>query len=230
VTPDGATVICALPRTGSSLVGEIVGRNCFGNPAEWFWREDMARNKAAWGATTFADYLERVLERGTSEQGVFGVKIMWGYFAEVLAELRRLHEEPDDVELLRALFGEPRFVWVRRRDAVAQAVSWAKALQTSQWGADQPSSGTPAFDFEQVDELHREAREHDAAWDGWFSRQGIAPFEVVYEDLEHDLHGVMRDALGFLGLRGQADLRASGQKQADEVSAEWIRRYRELAG
>jgi Stf0 sulphotransferase len=69
-----------------------------------------------------------------------------------------------------------------------------------------------------------------SAWDGWFSRQGIAPFEVVYEDLEHDLHGVMRDALGFLGLRGQADLRASGQKQADEVSAEWIRRYRELAG
>ena len=35
-----------------------------------------------------------------------------------------------DVDLLSAQLGRLRFVHLRRRDVVAQAVSWAKSLQT----------------------------------------------------------------------------------------------------
>lgn len=42
-----------------------------GRPAEWLWGEEMERNRAAWGTTTWADYLNRVLEAGTGETGAF---------------------------------------------------------------------------------------------------------------------------------------------------------------
>ena len=31
------------------------------------------------------------------------------------------------------LFPNPIYVWLRRRDPVAQAVSWVKACQTARW-------------------------------------------------------------------------------------------------
>jgi LPS sulfotransferase NodH len=39
----------------------------------------------------------------------------------------------DRHELLRELFAGPRYVWVRRRDTVRQAVSLWRALQTRAW-------------------------------------------------------------------------------------------------
>ena len=69
-------IICALPRTGSSLVGYLLGQNGMGRPAEWFWRDDVERNKHAWAVDHFDDYLARVLEEGTTEQGIFGLKVM----------------------------------------------------------------------------------------------------------------------------------------------------------
>jgi LPS sulfotransferase NodH len=231
--PTASVVICALPRTGSSLVGYLLGKNGLGRPAEWFWRDDVARNKEAWGVSRFEDYLARALEEGTSDRGIFGVKLMWGYLRDVLFELRRLSRayDTDDVSVLRASFGEPSFIWVRRRNAVAQAVSWAKAVQTGQWAADQAATAEPAFDFEQIDGLYQIARIHDGEWSRWFASHSIAPFELVYEELCLEPERVVRDALGCLGHLGEPELGppASMQRQADAVNEEWIARYRELA-
>ena len=141
-----SVLICALPRTGSSLLGELLyATGLVGYPAEWFWREDRGRNGERWQVTSFADYLARVLEAGTSPNGVFAAKLMWGYLDDVLFELRRLARSYDaeDAAVLQSAFPDPRFVWVRREDAVAQAVSWAKAVQTGQWRSDQQATAEP---------------------------------------------------------------------------------------
>jgi LPS sulfotransferase NodH len=46
---------------------------------------------------------------------------------------------------------------------VAQAVSWAKAVQTGQWASFQPVQAEPAFDFDEIDGLYHVARVHDGA-------------------------------------------------------------------
>ncbi|HJU36986.1 MAG TPA: Stf0 family sulfotransferase [Gaiellaceae bacterium] len=229
--PSASVFICALPRTGSSLVGLLLGQNGFGRPAEWFWRDDVERNKQAWGISRFEDYLVRVLDEGTSERGVFGAKVMWGYLGDVLFELRRLRGEfdADDVSVLRSFFGEPSFVWVRRRDAVAQAVSWARAVQTGQWAANQPATGEASFDFEQIDALYHVARIHDGCWRRWFDSQALEPFELVYEELCRDRERVTGEVLEYLGHQGDAALEppAFMHHQADAMNEDWAARYRE---
>ena len=228
-------IICALPRTGSWLLAHLLhSSGVVGYPGEWFWREDRERLSREWRVRRFGDYLGRVLEAGTSDNGVFAAKVMWGYLHELVFELRRLARayEDDDLAVLRRFFPEPRFVWLRREDVVAQAVSWAKAVQTDQWAAQQPAQREPEFDFEQVDALYHLARVHDGCWRRWFSAQGIEPHPVVYEELAAEPERVAQGVLDFLGLEAAAPLVAPADltRQADEVNLAWSARYRELAG
>ena len=134
-----------------------------GRPGEWLWRGDVDRNWKAWGVSSWREYLDRVLEAGTAPNGVFCTKLMWGYLHDALFELRRLSRmyEEDDLAVLRSFFPEPSFVWIRREDVVAQAVSWAKAAQTGQWASFQPVQAEPVFDFDYIDGLYHLARVHD---------------------------------------------------------------------
>ena len=89
--------------------------------------------------------LPRYLQEGTTPNGVFAAKLMWGYFADLLA---RLGTTPDGsaVEALAARFGAPSWVHVTRADKVAQAVSLWRALQTRAWSAAEPPQAHPVYD------------------------------------------------------------------------------------
>jgi trehalose 2-sulfotransferase len=228
-------VICCLPRTGSSLLGHtLYATGAVGWPGEWLWREDVDRNWKAWGVSSWREYLDRVLEAGTGPNGVFCTKLMWGYLHDALFELRRLSRmyDEDDLAVLRSFFPEPSFVWIRREDVVAQAVSWAKAVQTGQWASFQPVQAEPAFDFDQIDGLYHVARVHDGAWARWFAAHGVDPLRVVYEELAADPVGVVENVIARLGLEpspgaGRTPMELS--RQADAVNRDWAARYRRLA-
>jgi LPS sulfotransferase NodH len=233
--PRSSVVICAVPRTGSWFLSHLLhSSRVVGYPGEWFWRDDRERNSREWRVERFEDYLARVFEAGTSANGVFAVKLMWGYLHDLLFELRRLagEYEADDLAVLRRFFPEPRFVWIRRDDVVAQAVSWAKAAQTDQFAAHQPAHRESQFDFEQVDALYHLARVHDGCWRRWFAAHRIAPHPVVYEELVAEPERVAQKVLAFLDLRAEAPLEAPVEltRQADGVNVEWARLYRERGG
>jgi LPS sulfotransferase NodH len=88
----------------------------------------------------------------------------------------------------------------------------------------------PHFDFDQIHQLVRTIREHNAGWRAWFARFGVRPSEVRYEELITDLARVVRDVLAFLGLQPPRDLMIVPQhhRQADVINADWIARYRLL--
>jgi LPS sulfotransferase NodH len=217
------------------LLGALLhSSSVVGWPGEWFWREDRERNSREWRTTRFEDYLARVLEAGTSPNGVFAMKLMWGYLNELLFELRRLGGEYEaaDLAVFRRFFPEPRFVWIRRDDAVAEAVSWAKAVQTGQWTARQAPLTEPRFDFEQIDALYHLVRVHDGCWRRWFAAHAVEPYRVMYEELATAPEQVTQDVLGFLGLepRKPPENPVAFARQADAVNEEWMKLYRQRAG
>jgi LPS sulfotransferase NodH len=231
-----AYFVCGSPRAGTSLLtGLLKSTGVAGRPEEYFWRDDMPHWTDRWGVSSFDEYLAAALTEGTTPNGVFGAKLMWGYLADFLGRLRALagQAESPDLALIERFFPDPRFVWIWREDFVAQAVSWARALQTGVWYdhvREQPSR-EPQFDFCQIDSLVREASAHKQAWQDWFAANGLQPFGVRFEDLVLDKVGIARRTLNFLGLEPPDRLVISEQTrtQGDALNELWIDQYRELA-
>jgi LPS sulfotransferase NodH len=164
----------------------------------------------------------------------------WGTLDELAAKLSTVHPDlaGQDVDLLHRAFGRPRFVYLRRDDVVAQAVSWLRAEQTSTWyiGGNGEISGTrepgraPGFDPDRIGRLIETIDEHNAAWEEWFASFGIQPHRLSYEELDADMAGVTHRILDFLGvdLPDGRTVVPRHKRQADELNAQWIDRYRRL--
>jgi trehalose 2-sulfotransferase len=143
------------------------------------------------------------------------------------------HLAGSDVDLLDRAFGATRFVYLRRGDAVTQAVSWLRAEQTGIWfgterGVQQEPEQRPHFSYNAIRQLVQLAGAHNAAWREWFALAGARPHVVDYEDLDADPVGVIRGVLDFLGLKLLAgrQIAARHRRLADQLSARWVLRYR----
>ncbi len=230
-TPRRSCVICATPRSGSWLLsGLLHSTGVAGHPHEYFFRDTEAANRRNWRVSSSAEYLARVLDAGTTGNGVFSCKVMWGVLPHFLRQLNppAAPRLDSDRMLIERFFPSPRFVFVWREDVVAQAVSWAKAIQTGYWHHWDSVKGSPRFDREQVDSLVRETAKLNAAWRGWFAANGIVPLEVRFEDLVADMEGETRRVLRHLeiDLPESAAIAERTVKTGDAVDEEWRGRCR----
>ena len=244
-----AYLVCATPRSGSTLLCEALkATGVAGRPEEYFEsvvatgrpprpeayldglddREALALLGGAAapvappyssleGVGSYAEHMERVREWGTTPNGVFGAKLMWDH-------LGRLHRRAGDP---LQLFGDPAFVWVRRRDVVRQAVSLWRAMQTQAWRDDSGASGVhePQYSFAALRHLVGRLIEHDRCWGELLAGRPV--LELAYEEVTADLPGAVRRTLDHLGVappEQELELPAM-RRQADELSDAWAAAY-----
>jgi trehalose 2-sulfotransferase len=231
--PRTSYLVCGTPRSGTWLLcGLLASTGIAGRPHEYFDTRTEQAAKQAWGTATFAEYLTAVLAAGTTDNGVFGAKVMWASLSNLVARLREdsLRPGAHDRAVMEAAFPELLFVWVRREDMVAQAVSWSKAIQTGHWHHwDPPGSARPRFHFDEIDALMREIEEHDAAWRDWFERNEIHPLELRFEELVGEKQAVVHRVVAALGIdAASVPVAEQTAKVGNSVNDEWTRRYRAL--
>jgi len=237
--PHTSYLVCGTPRSGSSLLCEaLTNTGIAGRPEEYFQPANEIIWKERWGTSTCAEYLSRAIAQCTTPNGVFGVKMMWGYFDHFL---HTVHQMPDYKKrkmpvhsMLQAIFPNLHYIWIKRRDTVRQAVSQAKAIQTKQWvvrGENSRPARKPEFSFMQIDFMVQEIQVHNAAWRRFFTEHHIQPLVIVYEDFVSRYEETVREALQHLGLPGTEALAVapvSMKKQADEQSEQWVQHYLRL--
>jgi LPS sulfotransferase NodH len=175
-------------------------------------------------------HLRRTLEWGTTENGVFGAKIMWGHRADFLPLARTLPELTDlpERQLLAALFPDPNYVWVRRGDTVRQAVSLWKAIQTQSWRSGQEGGRhEPVYHFEALHHLRRTLERNDTAWGRWFEERGLRPLELSYERIARDPGNAVDAVLRAVGVEAPPGFEpaAAMERQSDAISDDWVARY-----
>ncbi len=239
--PQVTYLICAAPRTGSWLLADALhSTGLAGNPQEYFWRNDEPTWAERWNVdlNDYAAYLEAAFRYGTTPNGVWGSKLMWGYIDDLIRNLRCLPgcEALPVPNLFAHVFANLRYVWLRRGDTVRQAVSHWRAIQTDVWAQsiDETPQFTrePEFKFESIDYLVRENEAHNAAWKQFFVDAGVAPFEVVYEEFVLHYRQTTRAVLDYLGIAVPADLVIApprSRQQADALSDAWVAQYRTMA-
>jgi trehalose 2-sulfotransferase len=183
-----------------------------------------------WTPGTYDRYLEWALEQGTTPNGVFGAKLMWGYlgdFASLLRGIDGLDGLPVPA-LLSRVFPGLCYIQITRQDKVRQAVSLWRAVQTQAWRGDaRAQTPTPRFSFRAINYLVRLLTAHDASWDAYFLGLGAHPLKVTYEELAEAPEPVVRRVLDHLGVAAPGDLAVQAPSltvQADSLSETWVRR------
>ena len=267
VMPMLSYLVCATPRSGSTLLCELLDQTgVAGHPEEYFEalrhsgvprqpHEYFDRSRHAniirrlafrempdgvlrspnplWDPNNYGPYLQWVLEQGTTPNGVFGAKLMWGYLGDFATSLRTLDGMAGwpVPELLAQAFPGLRYIQITREDKVRQAVSLWKAVQTQAWrrenGDREAAAATPVFSFRAINYLMRELTAHDASWDAYFLGLGRPPLKLTYEELAADQGPVVRRVLEHLGIPAPQPLKLPEPRlsvQADEISEDWVRR------
>lgn len=165
---------------------------------------------------------------GVRATPVLLLRVMWGTMHRIVGGLDPFPPTRSGLDILIDSFGQLLLAHVQRDDVVGQAVSWARAEQTGYWQEGDRSSAEPCLDLDQIDELLRTIKEHNAAWKTWVQQQGVEPYFVRYEDLIADPRNALQGLLDRLGVELPSDWRPESphRRQADEVNAEWVRRYR----
>jgi trehalose 2-sulfotransferase len=286
VRPDRSYLVCATPRSGSTLVCHALEETgVAGRPEEYFEalrhsgrprrpeeyflgvedqsiRDHLGERSVGsdphprsplWSRAAYDRYLEWAFETGTTENGVFGAKLMWGYFGEFVSLLRNVPEYRDVplAELMPAVFPDLTFIRVVRANKVRQAVSLWKAVQTATWREDQASAkaasveedGSPPyrsfveahrpqlrFHYRAIDHLLEHLLIEEASWDAFFEHSGIKPILVLYENFAADYEASTLNLLDRLDLSCPEDFEFEPRmkKQSDKVNDDWTKRYSEL--
>jgi LPS sulfotransferase NodH len=184
----------------------------------------------------YEDYLTWTIDEATTPNGVFGAKVMWGYFNGFVTGLRWAIPGRQRLPIGRlapSVFPNLHYVWMTRQDKVAQAVSLWRALQSWSWSSDQnPDANTAEhlrYSYPAIRHLRSDIEQHDREWAEYFELCGATPHVVVYEDLRTFLPETVLGILEHMGLRtgrGVTIPQVKRRSQSDDLSRQWAERFR----
>src|SRR5437667_7999885 len=236
--PSRCYVVCTIPAAGSNLLTDgLHATRRAGVPKQFFLQKSEARYGAELGLDPVADYagyVRSIVNAKTSQNEVFGFKLMSWYLDDFLPRLRNTRAfgdaATDDLALLRNAFPRLRFVHIHRRHKLRQALSTARALQTVLWKVQKGATviQEPQFDAELIEQSLREAERQEKIWRDFFQRLGIEAFRVQYEELCQDYERTIRSVLDFLKISLSRGARVGPPvtiRQSDEISRMWEERF-----
>ncbi len=212
-------VICSTARSGSSWLDTLVASTgVMGNPDEYFQPLAMERISGIPAAATVTERLARAVQIGTTNNGVFAVKILsW--------EMPKLMAQQDPVRT----FPSPHFVHLTRRDILGQAISNARALQTGAWQSFRKEEVEPQYNASMIDQSIQNLTMGNARWHAYFARNGIEPLSLVYEDVVQDPDKAVTVIAQFMKMDVEVRIGSvPAQKlsiQRDARNEEWRRRF-----
>jgi LPS sulfotransferase NodH len=173
-------------------------------------------------APTMRAYIHTLRQERASPNGVFSVKTT---FLDLVPTL--------DAGLVTDFLGRTDFIYLTRRDLIAQAISAYLAEGSGVWHRDQsgdvyrPSgaeSSDPPFDELRILQKLDEFVVMQQQWERTFALYSIDPLRLTYEDFVADASAVVRRIASYLGVEwsGAVSLdSAVTAKLGNEQSATW---------
>ncbi len=237
----GALIICATPRSGTTLLCDLLAETgVTGMPNAFYRRESVAHFAGRLGVAEGTDfeqrYLEAIIAEGSGSTDLFSMRVMWPSLPEISAKLSAMFPtETTDAGRIAAAFGTPLYLSIERKDKVAQAISRIKAEQSGLWHRDADGSvreqggeyRAPVYDAAALRASIAETTAHEADWRNWFTRERITPMQMTYEELSDDPAASLARLLTALGRDPTiaSHIAPRTAKLADAQSREWAERF-----
>lgn len=239
-------IICATPRTGSTLLCDLLASTrVAGEPDSFFMRDLDPIWAERWGLPPrngkgsvdhSSAYLKAAIAAGRGQTGIFGLRLMRKDLPDLMTMIDLVYPAiSSDKERLQAAFGRVLCIHLSRQDKLSQAISLVKAEQSGLWhiapdGSElerlAPPKG-PEYDFVRIKAKLDELESYDAKWVSWFSEQNIKALRINYETLSENPDAAILAICEQLGVQppSPGTLVSGVAKLADAASREWITRF-----
>jgi LPS sulfotransferase NodH len=79
-----------------------------------------------------------------------------------------------------------RIIWIRRRDIIEQAVSFAIALQTGAWTSFHEPMREPTYDYRAIASCADAIEQMESEWKRFLTQATIPYLSLFYEDIPAD--------------------------------------------
>ena len=209
-------LICTTPRSGSSWLKSLMAStNALGRPREYFRYQEFGRKVPT--AEALRAVMSRAAAESTTPNGVFATKVFPEHFMMI-----------ERVGGFIAGLRDPRFVFLRRGDALGQAISFERALQTGQWGIRKPTNTPPSYDGKILSWRLQQIVLWNALWAHYFARTGIRPLELVYEEIARDPQAAINTIADFCGVAENVTIvpeLVADAVQRDDLNRQWRERF-----
>ena len=236
-------IICCTQRCGSNFLSSgLYNSKIAGNPDELFL--DHVRRRLG------IDYdlldIQRLMAETMTPNGVFGVRIMWGTFQELIQKLKQdnRYKQLPAASIVATVFQNPHYIYLTRKDKIRQAISYYKARKTNEWikSSNGKTAGPPRqtksphnqlkFNFKEINHLMKILKKDDVNWENYFRENNIDFSLVVYEDLVENYEKTILALFNKMKIEvpdNHPPIRSHLVKQADSLSDEWAIKYHRKA-
>ena len=142
-----------------------------------------------WRPESYDRYLDWVLEEGTTPNGVFGAKLMWGYLGDFADPAARDRGQRAAADPARCSSAASRTCATSRSRAATRSARRSRCgrpcrpRRGARRGRRRGARVEPVFSFRADQLLVRQLTAHDASWDAYFLGLGAEPLKVTYEEL-----------------------------------------------
>ena len=224
--PALAVFVSGCARSGSTLLcGGIRETKVLGVPHEYFNLDSVSVRKLA---ANYAESCMAMGKLGSTSNGIATSKIFARHCEKAQATIS-----------LDDWFPRQSWIYLRRRDAVGQAISWAIAEQIGKWTFNQKQKveTPPSYSRALVEKKLAMIERAHAFWQQYFSARKIVPLPLWYEDVEASLHQAveliathvggeaMREAVRRSEPFVNGTFESLHTKQRNEVNADWRMRF-----
>jgi GT2 family glycosyltransferase/glycosyltransferase involved in cell wall biosynthesis len=208
-------------RSGSSFLGSaLASNNRIFNRGESLNAPLVIERSAAAGFASFQAYVESMCLAADEKGKALCVKVGW-------SQLFLL----DKWGYLDGLFSDVHYLHIRRRDLLAQAISFRIAFETKQWSSRRDSMRDDVeFSYEALSRHIQSFARSNRYFEEYFALTGRSYTPVVYEDLIRDPAAWIEAYGAQIGLKlGYNPDRVLREQQSDPRKAEFKRRFLEIA-
>jgi len=182
IRPVKSIFIAAETRCGSNYLSAIMATtSSLGIPLEYFSKHLIIEN-----ANTATERYAYACNNSISPNGVISVKLFPEHWSMIEGEI--------DIE---EKFPNRYWIWLRRKDILAQAISREIALQTRAWVSNTEPQSDPVYSSKGIERWLNFIANSEARWRTYFARNAINPFMIWYEDMILDPKKAIIDIARF---------------------------------
>lgn len=210
-------MLATTPRSGSHYLGHLITANKgLGSPLEYFNEEHFSTWSSHLGSDDPSVIIDKIRERRTGSLGWFSFKAHWPQFKY----FQRL-------ELNKEAYGPDKIVFLKRKDVLSQAVSWAMAKQTKKYIHFHKSRNIPHYRFQDIASSLHDIFFFERCWEDYFIQNGNPEIILYFEDILTDPKAALGNIYRYLGF-DEAFIEnlncvstPSIKKQGGDLNARW---------